>query len=443
MQLRFAVLAGSLGVPSLLSMPGHTQAQPTAVTPVATTSGVNFSLPTGTFRYGGSVSEVIQKGYFANQAYSYQTNFSGSLAYSGRSVTSPFSAVYSGGVQIANQSNYGTTFFQSLALSQGYLTRNWTFGVSDVVSYLPQSPTVGLSGIPGAGDLGLDPVTSPGVPSQDILTYNSNRISNTVTGTVSRRLSGRTSISGDSSYSILHFFNDASFDSRQIVSDLNIDHALDARTDVGAGVSYSIYNYDAVANSTFETRGVNVHGSRRISPSLSIVGSVGPQWINASSNLGIPSRITVAASASATYTRQFGTFAASYTRGTNGGSGVVPGAFSDSLGGSFSRSFGVNWSAALTGGYSRTTGLGNGILTNLAATGIANDSQYDSVFGGAQANRRLTRSLSAFASYTAFEQTYGNVSVPSAAVPGALNGLVQSFAFGISFYPHSLFPGQF
>ena len=313
MQLRLAVLAGSVALPGLIAARGQAQALPTAVTPVSTTNGVNFSLPTGTFRYGGSISEVIQKGYFANQDYSYQTNFSGSVAYSSRSVIRPFSAVYSGGVQIANQSNYGTTFFQSLALSQGYLTRNWTFGVSDVVSYLPQSPTVGLSGIPGAGDVGLDPVSSPGVPSQNVLTYNSNRVSNTVTGTASRRISGRTSISGDSSYSILHFFNNASFDSRQIVSDLNVDHTLDARTDIGAGVSYSIYNYDAVAHSTFETRGVNLHGSRRINQSLSVVGSVGPQWINASSNLGIPSRTTVAASASLTYTRQFGTFAASYT----------------------------------------------------------------------------------------------------------------------------------
>jgi len=315
MQLRFAILAGGVALPGLLAAPGRAQALPTAVTPISTTTGVNFALPTGTFRYGGSVSEVIQRGYFSNQDYSYQTNFSGSLAYSSRSVTRPLSAVYSGGVQIANQSSYGTTFFQSLALSQGYLTRNWTFGITDVVSYLPQSPTVGLSGIPGAGDLGLDPVSSPGVPSQNILTYNSNRVTNTVTGTASRRLSGRTSISGDSSYSIQHFFNDASFDSRQIVSDLNVDHTLDARTDIGAGVSYSIYNYDAVAHSTFETRGVNVHGSRRINRALSVVGSVGPQWINASSNLGIPSRVTVAASASLTYTRQFGTFAASYTRG--------------------------------------------------------------------------------------------------------------------------------
>lgn len=443
MQLRFAVLVAGLACPGLIPALGHAQAQPTAVTPVSTTNGVNFSMPTGTFRYGGSISEVIQKGYFSNQDYSYQTNFSGSVAYSSRSVTKPFSAVYSGGVQIANQSNYGTTFFQSLALSQGYLTRNWTFGVTDVVSYLPQSPTVGLSGIPGAGDLGPDPVTSPGVPSQAILTYNSNRVSNTVTGTASRRLSGRTSISGDSSYSTLHFFNDASFDSRQIVSDVNVDHTLDARTDIGAGVSYSIYNYDAVAHSTFETRGINVHGSRRINRSLSVLASVGPQWINSSSNLGIPSRLTVAATASLTYTRQFGTFAASYTRGTNGGSGAVPGAFSDSLGGSFSRGFGINWSAALTGGYSRTTGLGSGLITDLAATGIANDSRYDSVFGGAQVNQRLTRSLSVFGSYTAFEQSYSNVSASAALIPGALNGLVQSFAFGVSFYPHSLVPGQF
>ncbi len=443
MQLRVAVVAGGLVPVGVLPALGRAQAQPTAVTPVSTVSGLNFAVPAGSFRYGGSLSEVIQRGYFSTRQYSYQTNLSGSLAYSTRSVTRPFSAIYSGGVQFANQSGYGTTFFQNLALSQGYVTRHWTFGLSDVVSYLPQSPTVGLSGVPGTGDLGLDPVSSPGVPAQNVLSYNSNRVSNTVTGSASRRLSGRTSVSGDASYSILHFFDNSSYDSRQIVSDLNVDHTLDARTNIGAGVSYSIYNYDAVAHASFETRGVNVHGSRQITRPLAVFGSVGPQWINASASLGIPSRVTVAATAGLTYVRQFGTLSASYTRGTNGGSGVVPGAFSDSLTGTFSRSFGRDWSAGLNGGYTRTTGLGSSAITNLAATGIPNQANFDSTFGGVQANRRLTSSLSAFASYTAFEQSYGNIATANAPLPGALNGLVQSFAFGISFYPRSLVPGQF
>ncbi len=422
------------------------QADPAAVspeilTPVTTAGGLNYELPEGTFRYGLTGSEVLQWGY-ANGTI-YNTNLSGNVAYSTKSVIHPFSAVYSGGVELSNQAEYGTTFFQGLSLTQSYLTRDWTFLVSNSVNYLPQSPTVGLSGIPGTGDLGLNPVSTATGPAQNVLTYNSTRVSDTVTGLATRRLTGRTSVSGDAIYTLLHFFNDASLDTRQIAADLTVSHQLDARTSIGAGANYSIFNYDAGDHATFETRSLSVQGHRQLSASLSIAGSVGPQWINSSANLGIPSRLTTSARASLTYAKRFGTAAVSYGRGTNGGSGVLPGAISDSVSGAFSRSFGLDWSAAVNAGYSRTKGLGNGSTPNLSFLGLANYGNFSSVYGGAQANRRLTRSLSAFATYTAIAQDQSDFGAISSTVPGALNGILQSFAIGVSFYPRSLIPGQF
>ncbi len=444
---RLACTALSLALASPLR--GYGQAEPTAVAPtilnpVSTLGGLSYELPAGTFRYGATASEVFQRGFYSDRGTIYQTNLSGSVAYSTRSERHPFSAVYSGGVLLANQAGYGTTFYQNLALTQNYATRTWNFGLSDVVSYLPQSPTVGLSGIPGAGDLGLNPVVNTGVPSQNILSFNSSRVSNTVTGDVSHQLTGRTSITGDASYSLLHFFDNSAIDSRQIGADLALRHQLSARTIVGVGVNYSIFNYDIVQNSSFETRSVNLQISHQLTRSLAVAGTVGPQWINGSSGLGIPSQLTTAANASLTYTKRFGITSLSYFRGTNGGSGVVAGALSDSITGAFSRSFGRGWSAALSGGYSRTRGLATeSSAPDLLLAGVAYYGNFDSTFGGAQVNRRLTRSLSAFGSYTASHQTYGNFGAQGTNTQGALNGLLQTFAVGVSFYPRSLVPGQF
>ena len=438
-----------LGFALVCPAQGNGQAPPTAtapgiLNPATTLSGLSYELPAGTFRYGATASEVFQRGYTSDQGTIYETNLSGNLAYSSKSERHPFSAIYSGGVELANQRGYGTTFFQNLALTQSYLTRSWTFSLSDVVSYLPQSPTVGLSGIPGTGDLGLDPVVNTGVPSQSILSYNSSRVTNTVSGDVSHQLTGRTSLTGDASYSLLHFFDDSAIDSRQIGADVALRHQLNARTTVGVGVSYSIFNYDIVQHATFETRSVNAQVSRQLTRSLAVAASVGPQWINGSSGLGIPSRLTTSADASLTYTKRFGITSLSFFRGTNGGSGVVAGALSDSLAGSFSRSFGRDWSAALNGGYSRTRGLAtDSSAPDLLLAGVANYGNFDSTFGGAQVNRRLTRSLSAFGSYTASHQTYADFGTVGTNTRGALNGLLQTFAVGVSFYPRSLVPGQF
>ena len=433
------LLLAVLAVPCL----ARAQAAPTAVAPLAY-SGLDLSFVSGTFQYGVNLSEIFQTGYLSNGDVSRQTSISGDLAYSTKSVKTPFALVYTGGAQFTNQSNVSNTFFQSLALSQGYNTRDWNLGISDLVSYLPQSPTVGLSGIPGTGDLGLYPLGGVNAPSQSVLTYNADRVSNTVAGSVSRRLSGRTSLSGDASYGLLHFFDNGTLDTRQINADVAVNRVIDARTSASLAANYSIFTYSAGANTSFQTRGLNVRVERQLSRALSASVGAGPLWISSSSSLAIPSRLSYSAAVSLNYTRRALNLGLAFSRGANGGSGVQPGAISDNLSAIAYRSFGRDWSASANVGYFHTSGLSDGPApVNLGIIGYNTLGNIDGIFGGAQVSRRLGERFSAYAGYNGTSQSYSNSANATSVAPYALNGLIQTFSLGVSFFPRSVNLGRF
>ncbi len=158
---------------------------------------VGPSLPTidGVFHYSLSASEMLQNGY-RSQGATFTTSLSGNAAYNSRSTVRPFSMLYAGGLLMGNQYRQSVRTFQNFAVSQGLVAGAWIFGISDSVSYLPQSPTTGLSGIPGVGDIGAQPIQGPSVgPAGGALFNNSTNISNSLSGSVERRLTPLTSAS--------------------------------------------------------------------------------------------------------------------------------------------------------------------------------------------------------------------------------------------------------
>lgn len=425
---------------TLLAIPciGWGQATPTAsVQPAAT--GLNLPAITGNFQYGLSLSEVIQKGYGNGDIFA-QTGISGDLAYTSRSEVRPLSLVYTGGGQFGTQSGSSNSYFQSLAISQGYVTRSWVFSVSDVVSYLPQSPTVGLSGIPGVGDLGLNPVQNGLEPSQSILTVGNSRLSNSVSGTVERQIDAFTSISGGAGYGILHFLGNGGLDSSQLTADVSLNRRINGRSSASLAATYGTFSYTILGNNaSFVTRGLSASYQRQLTRSLSANVSGGPEWISGSSALGIPSRLTFSAGASLNYAVRVYNASIAYNRAVNGGAGVQPGGISDVVAGTVQRPFGNAWSASANLGYARTQGLSNTATpVNLALLGLTSSGNYDSVYGGVQVSRRISRSFSGYASYTALNQSYSQTPL----APNALNGIIQSFAVGISYFPRSLHLGQ-
>jgi hypothetical protein len=418
------------------------QAAPTATTPASVYNpGPTLPLIDGNFQYSLTASEIGQFGNNGSQGTNSPSNrssitsFSGNLEYLSRSTAHPFSMLYSGGVLFSTYSQQGASTFQTLTASQGLVRGRWAMGISDSLAYLPQSATTGLSGIPGLGDLAFQTFPDPGGPGQTILTNYGQRINNTVSGNVERQLTGRTSLTGSGTYGILRFLDGFGYSSDQISGQAGISHRLDRRSSVSLNAQYSTYSFGGTSIS-FQSRGLNVGYSRLLTKDLSFDGSVGPQWTNSFQSLApsasaataitVPSRLSVAANVGLGYTHGHAGASIGYSRGVNAGSGVQFGSVSDSVAAQVQRSWGRSWTAAVTGSYSRTSGL--------VQTG-----NTSSIYAGAQVSRRFATNFSGYLSYSAVEQ-----SIPASLLnQNAFNGLSQSVGVGITFAPRRARLGQY
>lgn len=393
----------------------------------------------GIFHYALRASDIVEFGDDRSGTGN-SAVLSGDAAYNSTSVVHPFSMVYAGGIILGNQYGSRATFFQNLALSQGLVVGLWHFGISDSVSYLPQTPTLGLSGVPGVGDLGSQPVQNPSSgPAGGVLTNNATNVSNSLTGNAERELTPLTSVSGSGSWSILRFPDGNGLENTRYSADLGLNHRLDVRDTISGSALYSTYSYGGGIDLTMRTVAFNGSFERALSPTLAMSLSAGPEWISSSNSEVLPSRLTYDANLGLTYSRAVTHASLSYVHGANGGSGVQTGALSDNVSASVGRSYGPDWNASLTGNYTRTTGLlQEGALVNSTTFPYASGTT-NLTYGGAQVSRRLTDSLSAFASYTLQHQSVDN----SLSSQNAFSGMTQTFGFGISFSPRSTSLGQF
>jgi hypothetical protein len=420
------------------------QAVPTAV--ASGSSGPMRSWVDGTVHYALTASELVQVGYYGSGNVTNATTLSGNVGYVSTSKNLPFSLLFAGGVLFGNQSGQGTTTFQNVAVSQGLVKGRWIFEVTDSFSYLPQSPTTGLSGIPGVGDLGSVPISGPSQgPAGGVLTFSGNRISNQLGGNVERRLTGATSISGSANWSVLHFMDaNSGLDTTQTSGQAALNHRIDARNSISGNAVYSAFDtgvstfLNQPSNVSFQTKGLNVQYQRLWTRALSMNASVGPQWINSSAAAVIPARLNLAADVGFSYTRKSTSTSIHYTRGVNGGSGVQAGALSDSIMGSIGRPLSRNWMGSVSGSFARTSGL----LATLPAVGtgaISTNGVTKTFYGGAQLTRGFGRAWSGFLSYSVQDQSINSASVGQ----NAFSGFSQTFGVGITFAPKSTRLGEF
>ncbi|HZY64211.1 MAG TPA: hypothetical protein VFE38_16965 [Edaphobacter sp.] len=441
--IRVCVRALLLASAPLICGVAYGQATP-AASSLSPTVGPSIPTIDGIFHYSLSGSELIQTGY-RGSGVGATTVLSGNAGYNSESQVHPFSMVYAGGLMMGNQYSSTATTFQNLALSQGLVKGAWLFGVADSVSYLPQSPTLGLSGIPGVGDLGPYPTQGPGSgPAGGVISSNMTSVSNSLSGNVERRLTALTSISGTGAWTILRY-PDSFFglDNTSYMGQVGLNHRLDARDTVSGGVSYSTFSYGSGIDLTMQTRGINGSFQRVLSHTLSLSVSAGPMWINSSNKVLMPATTTVSANGSLTYVRELTSASLSYNRGVNGGSGVQPGAISDNVNAMIGRSYGREWMASLTANYTRTNGLLNpgavtGVLTGPEAR-LYSGGNSNSVYGGLQVSRRLTGSLSAYGSYNIQHQSSTYILESQ----NAFSGTSHIFGFGITYSPRATRLGMF
>jgi hypothetical protein len=424
----------------------HAQAVPTVESPMSSTLGPNLPSLDGILHYALSASEIVQYGYYGPSEVSNSTDLTGDIAYTSKSTVRPFSLLFAGGVILANQSGQGTSSFWNVSASQGYVTRHWVFSISDSFSFLPQSPTTGLSGIAGVGDQGAFPVQGPtSGPAGGILTTSGDRIGNGLSGTVERQIASNTSISGTGSWGVLHYLDnnaEQGLDSTQVSGVVALNQRLDARSSASLDAVYSTYYFTGPGSGPdepdFATRGINLSYQRVLSRSFSASISAGPQWVSSSNSALIPSALNLAVSAGLSYGHRNTHASVGYTRGVNNGSGVLPGALSDSVSGSIGQSFGRNWVGSMSAAYTHTSGL---TQVTSGDSLIPTHEVFNTVFGGVQVTRRISTHFSAYASYTAQSQSNNEVNLLTP--PNVLTGTSQTFGVGITFTPRSTNLGQF
>jgi hypothetical protein len=416
--------------------------------PAASASPIStgFALPSaaGTLQYAVSASESISSNNFGSSGVSDFSNLSGDLAFITGNQLNPFSTIFSGG-RAWSSSGQSSYYFLNLSLNQVIRAKRWTYVVSDSVNYLPQTPSTGLSGVPGVGDLGVNPAQT-GVnpapvasvnPGQGVLTGFSTRVANSSTLSVERQLTGKTSLQAAGSYALTRFLSDATTSSPGLDSDsesgnFTLDHRIDARNSLDGNFTYSHNNFtgnnSGIPEPSFSSQTASLQYTRQLTRKLVASLAAGPQWTSNDSPSGTP-MLSLYANVSAGYTGEFSRAMLAYSRSSNSGYGVVGGAISDSVSFSTSRTFDRVWFCALSSAYTRTT--------ELPAAGSLPFTFHTTVTS-VQMSRAIARSFSAYASYTLEDQSNQGAAV----AVDLYSGLSNVAGFGLTYSPAALHLGH-
>ncbi len=383
----------------------------------------------GSFNYSLNASELISTGYFGSGT-ALATNLSGNAVYQSKSDSHPFHMVYTGGVLFEN-SGQPTTTYQNLSLSQSLRTKNWNFNVLDSVNYLPESPVSGLSGIPGVGDLGISPIPIGPQSGIGILTSYGPRVSNTVSGSASRFLTPHFSAQATAYQNVQRFIGDNAnqgLNNSGEGASAGVNYRFDLRDNLSVNYNYSRFGFGTTYG-TLISQGVTVNFSRQWTRRLSTAAYVGPQFESSTSGL-FTSTTQIAAGASASFLGRNTVYTLSASRGTNNGSGVIPGSLSNQVSAGASRTFRRVYNVAGNVGYSHVSSLPGFQAFMFSSQGVT---------ASGQVARSLARRLYGYASYTVEDQSFGRVTGPAT---NAFSGVYQIFAVGVSYSPRSFLFGK-
>lgn len=366
---------------------------------------------TAYLRYSGYYSETAEFGDTNGDWHSITP--SAWLGYSNGKKPFPFSLEYAGGYTgTLSGPTYTTGVFQHLLLSQGIARRKWSLGASDDVSYRPQTPTTGFSGIPGTGEP-IGGGTNP-PPSQLILALNTHALENAAHGEFQQILNYVSTLNVTVTHNFLHYTDSNGLDTRSAMASAGISFRLNGRNSLTTQYAYSQYSYsgyDLRVRTDTAMFGFDKSWSRALTTSA----MAGPEWVAGSKSVILPGSIGAAAKAALNYQRHQTAITLQYLRMTSAGSGYMFGSESDYLSAGLTRQFTRPFEVGMSVGYSRNAQL-------LRVWNISG------IYGGTQASWRISRNLSAFFNYTVMSQ---NSSMHTPA--NVLNEMLQTFSCGFGF----------
>lgn len=400
------LIAGVVFTLCCLGSSAFAQVSPAATSSplVAATRGLQYA-----FRY--SESAMLNSSYATINT----STVSGSVDYTSRSQKMPFTMNYAGGYNwTLTGPDYMGGQFHRLALGQDFNFRRWKLSAGDSVSYLPQSPLTGFSGIPGIGEIIGLPNPNPS-QTQTILTLKTHIVDNEASVNLEHTLNYATTVSFGGTSSELDFPDDNGINTRVWGANGTLTRRLNARTSMFGGYRYSQFEFPGTAVAMHTTDAMGGF-QRRITRKLSVTASGGPEWINSTVTSAIPAQNTYVLNGSVSYVQRFDTFGAGYSHGTNGGAGYLLGGIYDSAYGNYLRVINRNLSLGFTGGYYRTSALNQNGSTK-------------SAFGATQVTWQLSRNLIVFGNYTGTGQSTTST-LSSNVFSGTFH--IISFGFGLS-----------
>jgi hypothetical protein len=250
---------------------------------------------------------------------------------------------------------------------------------------------------------------------------NTRTVNNMVSGEFKHSLNYATALSVGGNSELLRYPDGNGLDTDAQTANALLTWRLNARNSLSGQYLFSDYSYPgsnlAQAISSFVTNSALFGYQREWNRRITTNASIGPEWIESSNSAVVPSSTRISGSAKVDDQFRFGSAGLSYSHAASGGGGFLLGAEVDSVSADFSREFQRKLTIGLTGGYRRTSSLGN-------------EGEINAKFGAAMATMRLSQHFTAFASYTGTDQS-SSFTLPS----NALNQLLQVISFGIGYSP--------
>ncbi len=295
---------------------------------------------------------------------------------------------YSGGDTLF--SSYGSLgpynlMFQRVIADETLHWKSGQLSVNDLFSYTANRGLGSLGGTTPPSILG-------GSDSFGAIQYGPAYFANVSGASISEVLTKRSSAKFSGAYSITDFLsnNQGLFNSRQVSTQSEYTYQVSRRNKIGVVYGYQDFQF-VPAVEALVTNSAQLVFRRRISARMDLVIGAGPQRIT-TSGISSRSQITSTIHASLKYRARRYDLDFSYDRVVASGAGFYAGGIDDNVVSSVEWKLSRSWQATLSGSYFRV----NQVAVAAPGTQLPRSDYW---VAGAAVRRRLSRSLSAVASY--------------------------------------------
>lgn len=348
----------------------------------------------------------------ANTSWGTWASFLGGVDIHHTSGASDMLLTYTGGGMYSNDAAAPSGTVQQLGLSEKLTFRRSVLSLFDQLSYLPQASLgfggVGGTPLTGTGAIGLGPGFTAG---QSILTGQGQNLGNSAVVQLETFLTPRSSITMAGGYALMHFFGNNLLNSSDPMFQGGYNYRLTTHDTIAFLYAFSDFRYSSV-NQSIYTHSIEGSYGLQLTGRLAFQVAAGPEWTMFQQPTGTTGGTgggTGASKPSTTnlywtlntalnYQYQRTGLGVTYWHGVTAGSGVLPGASSDSFTGSVTRRMSPMFSSGLTAGYARNAALPVTGSTVPAAT-------FDYWFGGVSLAHPISQTLALTLSYQAQYQT--------------------------------------